>query len=114
MPQTRAPVVAAPQPPAQPAAPPSLAGRWTVKNNCPIPAQGEWDLAPVGREQYSIAEPQKPATNGWVSGKLMHVQGVGLFGEQWLLDGTTDSPTAMSGKVRGPLGITCDWWAKKN
>lgn len=116
IPQPRVPAVAAPQvPPAAAAEPASLAGRWKGTNNCPIPGQWEWDLVAVGREQYNVREPLKPSTTGWVSGKLMHVQAVGLLGEQIVADGTIDSPTTMSGKVNtGILGIVCDWWARKN
>ena len=102
------PIAQAPSPPE----PPSLAGRWMGSNNCPISIGFEVVLIPMGREQYSVSEPRNSSTAGWVSGKLVHWQGLSL-GVQFVSDGTITSATTMTGKVSG-FGITCDWWATKN
>lgn len=110
------PIVAAPRPvPQPPVEPPSLAGKWLGSSNCPF-ARPEWEihLAAVAREQYSVTEPQDSSLTGWVSGKLVHMRWVGRLGETITADGTVTSQTAMAGKRYLLLGITCDWWAKRN
>lgn len=91
---------------------PSLAGTWSGRSDCPLSQPFELVLTQTGNGQYKITG--SLGTTGWVSGKLVHYE-VQVFVNHVVSDGSVDSPTTMSGKVRPSLmlGGTCNWWAQK-
>ncbi len=94
------------------AAEPSLAGIWNMRSDCPLSHPVDLVLTATGNEQYGVRGPE--GISGWVSGKLAHFEAQ-VFVNHIVWDGTVDSPTTMSGKVRPSLmlGGTCAWWAQK-
>jgi hypothetical protein len=117
-PPSVATVPAAPAPaPAPPPPPPlSLAGVWHFRSNCPLDPGADLTLTQSSTNQYLISGSAGIipfAVNGWVNGKLVHMEADPPL-NHIVSQGTVTSPTTMNGNTTQTfMGITCSWVSQK-
>jgi hypothetical protein len=89
---------------------------WHFQSSCPLDPGADMTITQSAPDQYLISGSAgllPVAVNGWVNGKLVHMEADAPLNHV-VSQGTVTSPTTMSGKTTQTLmGITCDWVGQK-